>query len=210
MNVGIYSKDFVSKAIHIGSCVSYARGLRNGKLKMKEMRIEKGKLSGGSIEFRRFVNIYRRLILYLQGIQSSSASFLISIIGITNTVGRVFCGFIADLPWVDSLFLNNICLVVSSISVAATPFCQTYAQFIIMAIFFGIAICKYSFIFYLLASFFRFCDDFAEAENVSEFLFVQDFDDIYNIYNWVRTVRMYLRTSTYESGSTQWYKSRKE
>lgn len=70
---------------------------------------------------------------------------MLSIIGITNTFGRVICGYIADLPWVDALFLNNVCLLVSSISVAATPFCHTYAQFIIMAVFFGIAVCKYTF-----------------------------------------------------------------
>lgn len=78
-----------------------------------------------------------------EGIPSNSASYLISIIGITNTVGRVVCGYIADLPWVDSLFLNNLCLLVSSISVAATPFCHTYAEFIIMSIFFGIAVSGY-------------------------------------------------------------------
>ncbi|XP_065224690.1 uncharacterized protein LOC135848662 isoform X2 [Planococcus citri] len=79
----------------------------------------------------------------MENISANQASFLISIIGITNTFGRVICGYIADLPWVDSLFLNNICLLVSSISVAATPFCHTYAQFIIMAIFFGIAVSGY-------------------------------------------------------------------
>lgn len=82
------------------------------------------------------------VILIFQNIPAKSAAFLISIIGITNTIGRVICGYIADLPWVDSLFLNNVCLLVSSISVAATPFCHTYTQFVLMAIFFGIAICK--------------------------------------------------------------------
>jgi predicted MFS family arabinose efflux permease len=78
-----------------------------------------------------------------QGIDSNSASFLLSIIGITNTVGRVVCGYVADFPWVDALLLNNICLVVSTLAVAATPFCSSYAGYIIMSIFFGIAICKY-------------------------------------------------------------------
>lgn len=77
-----------------------------------------------------------------QGIESNSASFLLSIIGITNTVGRVACGYVADFPQVDSLLLNNICLIISTVAVAATPFCHSYAAYIAMSIFFGIAICK--------------------------------------------------------------------
>nr|CAD7459233.1 unnamed protein product [Timema tahoe] len=77
------------------------------------------------------------------GIDPKSASFLLSIIGITNTVGRVVCGYVADFPWVDSLLLNNICLLVSTIAVASTPFCESYASYIIMSIFFGLAISGY-------------------------------------------------------------------
>lgn len=76
----------------------------------------------------------------LQGIDQNSASFLISIIGITNTVGRIVCGYVADFPKVDALFLNNICLVISTIAVALTPFCSSYASYVVMAVAFGIAI----------------------------------------------------------------------
>ncbi|XP_058821435.1 monocarboxylate transporter 3-like isoform X2 [Topomyia yanbarensis] len=77
------------------------------------------------------------------GIEQNSASFLISIIGITNTVGRIVCGYIADFPNVDALFLNNICLVISTFAVALTPFCQSYASYVAMAIGFGIAVAGY-------------------------------------------------------------------
>ncbi|KAG8041466.1 hypothetical protein G9C98_002759 [Cotesia typhae] len=56
------------------------------------------------------------------GVDHQQAPFLLSIIGITNTVGRVICGFVADFPQVNSLLLNNICLLVSTLSVAMTPF----------------------------------------------------------------------------------------
>uniref|UniRef100_A0A2M4CRY8 Putative monocarboxylate transporter n=1 Tax=Anopheles darlingi TaxID=43151 RepID=A0A2M4CRY8_ANODA len=79
----------------------------------------------------------------LDGIDQNSASFLISIIGITNTVGRIVCGYVADFPKVDALFLNNICLVISTIAVALTPFCSSYASYVVMAIAFGIAIAGY-------------------------------------------------------------------
>ncbi|KAL1491778.1 hypothetical protein ABEB36_012324 [Hypothenemus hampei] len=76
-------------------------------------------------------------------IEQTKASFLISIIGITNTVGRVACGFFADFPQVNALLVNNICLVISTIAVAATPLCHTYAAYIVMAIAFGIAVSGY-------------------------------------------------------------------
>ncbi|XP_018331378.1 monocarboxylate transporter 4 isoform X2 [Agrilus planipennis] len=77
------------------------------------------------------------------GIELGKASFLISVIGITNTFGRIACGFFADFPQVNALLVNNLCLVISTISVALTPMCHTYAAYVIMAIFFGIAISGY-------------------------------------------------------------------
>ncbi|XP_017781840.1 PREDICTED: monocarboxylate transporter 3 isoform X2 [Nicrophorus vespilloides] len=79
----------------------------------------------------------------LDGIDTNSASFLLSIIGITNTVGRIACGFFADFPQVNALFVNNICLVISTIAVAVTPLCHTYGAYITMSIFFGLAISGY-------------------------------------------------------------------
>ncbi|XP_049872712.1 monocarboxylate transporter 12 isoform X2 [Pectinophora gossypiella] len=79
----------------------------------------------------------------LNGVEPSQASFLLSIIGITNTIGRIACGWVADFPWMDSLLLNNICLVVATISVGVTPFCSSYAAYVAVAIAFGIAISGY-------------------------------------------------------------------
>ncbi|KAI4458741.1 monocarboxylate transporter [Holotrichia oblita] len=79
----------------------------------------------------------------LDGIDSNSASFLLSIIGITNTVGRIACGYFADFPSVNALFVNNICLVISTVAVSLTPFCHTYWAYVTMSIFFGLAISGY-------------------------------------------------------------------
>lgn len=76
-------------------------------------------------------------------IEPTKASFLLSIIGITNTFGRVACGYFADFPQVNALLVNNICLVISTVAVAATPLCHTYAAYIAMAIAFGIAVSGY-------------------------------------------------------------------
>lgn len=79
----------------------------------------------------------------ISGIEPDSASFLISIIGITNTIGRVVCGYVADFPQVNSLFLNNICLLICTVSVFLTPLCVGYGAYVAMSVFFGIAISGY-------------------------------------------------------------------
>ncbi|KAM8709842.1 hypothetical protein ACLKA7_016619 [Drosophila subpalustris] len=77
------------------------------------------------------------------GIAKNDAAMLLSIIGITNTVGRVVCGWVADLPQVNSLLLNNICLLISTVAVTLTPLCYSYGAYIVMSIAFGIAISGY-------------------------------------------------------------------
>ncbi|XP_021706003.1 monocarboxylate transporter 14 isoform X4 [Aedes aegypti] len=79
----------------------------------------------------------------LDGIEESKATFLISIIGITNTFARILCGYVADFPKVDALFMNNICLVISTFAVSLTPFCHSYYAYVAMAIAFGIAVAGY-------------------------------------------------------------------
>ena len=37
------------------------------------------------------------------GISKEDGAFLVSIIGITNTVGRILCGYVSDKPWADAL-----------------------------------------------------------------------------------------------------------
>jgi predicted MFS family arabinose efflux permease len=76
----------------------------------------------------------------MQGIDKAQAPLLLSVIGITNTFARILCGYIADFPSVDSLFLNNICLVICTISVGITPLCTTFTSYVVMSFFFGLAI----------------------------------------------------------------------
>ncbi|XP_015439640.1 PREDICTED: uncharacterized protein LOC107194513 [Dufourea novaeangliae] len=42
------------------------------------------------------------------GIDPSTAMFLVSVIGIGNTIGRIVCGMASSLPGVDALVVNNI------------------------------------------------------------------------------------------------------
>ncbi len=76
-----------------------------------------------------------------QGIDEETAAFLLSIIGITNTVGRLISGYISDFPAVDSLFVTNVCIAVSGVAVFCVPFCYDYVGFCIASGCFGLFSC---------------------------------------------------------------------
>ncbi|KAI8779594.1 uncharacterized protein LOC106064073 [Biomphalaria glabrata] len=55
------------------------------------------------------------------GMSQERASFLISIIGITNTIGRIVCGWLADRPYISPLHMNNAALLIAGITVLLCP-----------------------------------------------------------------------------------------
>jgi hypothetical protein len=75
-----------------------------------------------------------------EGIENPSS--LISIIGLTNTFGRIACGYVADFPSVNSLFLNNICLCLCAIALAIIPLVHTFATYTAAAVLFGVGLGK--------------------------------------------------------------------
>ncbi|KAK7488004.1 hypothetical protein BaRGS_00020749 [Batillaria attramentaria] len=60
------------------------------------------------------------------GIDEGRAAFLLSIIGITNTVGRVMTGVLANLNKIDSLVINNVAMLVCGLATFLCPFCDNY------------------------------------------------------------------------------------
>jgi len=78
-----------------------------------------------------------------QGVDKENAALLLSIIGITNTIGRVGSGMLSDLPQVNSLFMNNMCILLSGLSVAVVPFCTSFYSFVAVALFFGLFVSGY-------------------------------------------------------------------
>jgi len=79
----------------------------------------------------------------LKGISETDAPFLISIIGIINTVGRLLVGWLSDFPFVDSLFVTNVCIAVSGISVFCVPLCSDYISFCAVSAVFGLFSCNH-------------------------------------------------------------------
>ena len=46
----------------------------------------------------------------LIGIDKDDASFLLSVVGIANTLGRIVLGFLSDRQWINRLYLYNMSL----------------------------------------------------------------------------------------------------
>ena len=54
-------------------------------------------------------------------------SFLLAI---TNTIGELFCGWISDRSFVNSLTVYNTYVFITGISIFFMPFCYSYIQFV--------------------------------------------------------------------------------
>ncbi|KAF6032580.1 hypothetical protein EB796_009181 [Bugula neritina] len=60
------------------------------------------------------------------GISKDNAAFLLSIMGMCNTIGRVLAGFVSYFPKVSPLLVNNVSTTLAGLSVLLTPFCTSY------------------------------------------------------------------------------------
>ena len=74
------------------------------------------------------------------GFSPSKGALLLSILGITNTVGRILAGWISDRPWADCLMINNISLIIGGLATMFCPFCNSYTQLVIYSCVFGLCI----------------------------------------------------------------------
>ncbi|XP_043197072.1 monocarboxylate transporter 3-like isoform X1 [Amphibalanus amphitrite] len=77
------------------------------------------------------------------GLDRDSASFLLSIIGISNTVSRIVLGYISDRPCVNRLWVYNCALTVSGIGTALSAFCTDFPTLALYAAVFGFTIGAY-------------------------------------------------------------------
>uniref|UniRef100_A0AC34PUL4 Major facilitator superfamily (MFS) profile domain-containing protein n=1 Tax=Panagrolaimus sp. JU765 TaxID=591449 RepID=A0AC34PUL4_9BILA len=73
----------------------------------------------------------------------SSATLLLSIIGITNTFGRVFFGWAADRRWVTALAINNFSLIFCGVLTGMCYFATSYELLITYSCLFGFIVSAY-------------------------------------------------------------------
>lgn len=64
-----------------------------------------------------------------RGINKKDASYLLAVIGVANTLGRIVLGYVSDKPWVNRLLIYNLCLTVCGISTVFSTFCTSFATF---------------------------------------------------------------------------------
>ncbi|XP_076457741.1 monocarboxylate transporter 5-like [Babylonia areolata] len=74
------------------------------------------------------------------GMAPEDSYFLLSIIGITNTVGRIISGWIADRPWINALHLNNGALIIAGVGTILVAFCHSLPWLCVYAAGFGICV----------------------------------------------------------------------
>lgn len=77
------------------------------------------------------------------GVGRKEASYLLSIIGISNTAARVVLGYISDRPEINRLYLYNSALFVSGLATALISSCSDFACLAFFAALFGLTIGAY-------------------------------------------------------------------
>ena len=71
-------------------------------------------------------------------IPEKDSAFLLSVIGIANTLGRLFLGWLSDQKFINRLYLYNSCLVLCGISMGLSSFMTTYNWQIVYCAIFGV------------------------------------------------------------------------
>jgi len=74
----------------------------------------------------------------LWGFDPEDAAYLLSVIGIANTVGRIILGWLSDRTWVNRLYMYNCCLVLCGLTMGLSVFCNTYTTQAIYCAVFGV------------------------------------------------------------------------
>ena len=70
----------------------------------------------------------------------SDATFLISFIGILNTVGELIIGWVGDRSWANFNAVYAVCMVCCGLSTAAVPFLASYGHLAVVASIYGFCI----------------------------------------------------------------------
>ena len=84
------------------------------------------------------------LIAYARdiGIEPKEGAFLLSIIGISNTIARILCGYVSDKRWADPLKIYNWALIIGGVATICTTWLTSFALLSCYACIFGLCLGK--------------------------------------------------------------------
>lgn len=76
------------------------------------------------------------------GMDSDPAAFIISVIGISNTVARIACGMLSSVKGMNPLYINNIFITIGGLATIFSGYSLSQGFQFIYAAIFGLAIGK--------------------------------------------------------------------
>ncbi|CAD6185095.1 unnamed protein product [Caenorhabditis auriculariae] len=76
-------------------------------------------------------------------VDPASSRYLVPIIGVTNTVGRVFFGWFTDQGYISALNINNLALLICGVLTLACPFMPSFVGLTVYSSLFGFFISAY-------------------------------------------------------------------
>ncbi|KAL3886821.1 hypothetical protein ACJMK2_026788 [Sinanodonta woodiana] len=86
---------------------------------------------------------YIPVLAYDFGMTASEGAWLISLIGIVNTLARLLVGYVSDKSWSDPLLINNLALTIAGFSTMFVPFYSLYEILAFYCILFGSSIAAF-------------------------------------------------------------------
>uniref|UniRef100_A0AC35TKQ9 MFS domain-containing protein n=1 Tax=Rhabditophanes sp. KR3021 TaxID=114890 RepID=A0AC35TKQ9_9BILA len=79
-----------------------------------------------------------------KGVSESQKGTIIMYLGLVNTIARVACGYLADLPSVDALQVSNIAITMGGLATMCIPFLTEYYMFALYTIPFALGAACFS------------------------------------------------------------------
>ncbi|XP_042208468.1 monocarboxylate transporter 14-like isoform X2 [Homarus americanus] len=79
-----------------------------------------------------------------QGLTEGSIATLVSTIGITNTIGRILCGWVSDHPKVDALWVNNFSLILGGGATVLLPLITDESLLLVYSVAFGLSVAAFA------------------------------------------------------------------
>ncbi|KAK8721255.1 hypothetical protein OTU49_012858 [Cherax quadricarinatus] len=79
-----------------------------------------------------------------QDVSKGSIATMVSTIGITNTIGRIVCGWVSDHPKVDALWVNNFSLILGGGATVLLPLVSDESLLMAYSVAFGLSVAAFA------------------------------------------------------------------